>query len=148
MAATGTAGRTSGTSTLVTSGVQGVLGGLAGGVVFGVMMTVLGMMPMIAMLVGSESLAVAWVVHLAISATFGAAFGLLLAGRVTSLAAGAVLGLLYGAAAWVLGALLVMPAMMGMPTFTVDAAALNSLMGHLVFGLVLGTVVAALRRRA
>ncbi len=148
MATTGTAGRTSSTTPLVAHGVQGVLGGLAGGVVFGVLMTVMGMMPMVAMLVGSESVAVGWVVHLAISAFIGAVFGVLLAARVTSFAAGAVLGLVYGVAWWVLGPLLIMPAQMGMPLFTVDAMAVNSLVGHLLFGLVLGVVVAGLRRRA
>lgn len=150
MTATGTArtGSASGASSLVDHGVQGLVGGLAGGVVFGVMMTVMGMMPMVAMLVGSESLAVGWVVHLAISAFLGAVFGVLLASQVGSFAVGAVLGLLYGAVLWVLGPLLIMPAQMGMPLFTVNAAAVNSLVGHLVFGLVLGTVVAALRRRA
>jgi uncharacterized membrane protein YagU involved in acid resistance len=150
MATTGTAraGSASGTSSLVTHGVQGIVGGLAGGVAFGVMMTVMGMMPMVAMLVGSESLAVGWVVHLAISTFIGAVFGVLLAGRVSSFGVGAVLGLVYGAVWWVLGPLLIMPAQMGMPLFTVNAVALNSLVGHLVFGVVLGTVVAALRRRA
>jgi uncharacterized membrane protein YagU involved in acid resistance len=150
MTATGTAaaGSASDTSSLVTRGVQGVVGGVAGGVAFGVMMTVMGMMPMVAMLVGSESVAVGWVVHLAISAFIGAVFGVLLAGRVSSFAVGAVLGLLYGAVWWVLGPLVIMPAQMGMPMFAVNSAAVNSLVGHLVFGLVLGTVVAALRRRA
>jgi hypothetical protein len=41
MTATGTAGSASGTSSLVTHGMQGIAGGLAGGVVFGAMMTVM-----------------------------------------------------------------------------------------------------------
>lgn len=127
---------------------QGVAGGLAGGVVFGLVMTVTGMMPMVAMLVGSESPAVGWLVHLAISAVLGAAFGLLLAGRVRTPARGAALGLGYGALWWVLGPLLLMPAAMGMPLLVVGPGAVTSLAGHLAFGLVLGLVVAALRRRA
>ena len=148
MAATGTAERTSSANGLLTRAGQGAAGGLAGGVVFGILMTVMGMMPMVAMLVGSESVAVGWVVHLAISAFLGALFGVLLAARVTSSAVGAGLGAAYGVAWWVLGALLAMPAQLGMPVLTVNAMALNSLLGHVVFGLVLGTVVAALRRRA
>jgi uncharacterized membrane protein YagU involved in acid resistance len=121
-----------------------VLGGLAGGVVFGTMMQALGMIGMIGMLVGSESLAVAWALHLVISAVFGA----LVAPRVSGWGVGLGAGLVYGLVLWVAGPLLVMPAMMGMPVSTIDATALQSLVGHLVFGLVLGGVVVALFGRA
>ncbi len=128
--------------------LNGVLGGLAGGVVFGLMMQALGMMGMIAMLVGSESIAVAWVVHLAISAVFGAVYGAMVAPRISGWGVGLGTGVAYGALLWVIGPLLLMPAKMGMPVFTVDTVALQSLLGHLVFGLVLGAVVVALSRRA
>ncbi|MFC5382066.1 hypothetical protein [Aquipuribacter nitratireducens] len=126
----------------------GVVGGLAGGIVFGLMMQLMGMLGMVGMLVGSESLAVAWVVHLLISAAIGAGFGLVLAPRVNGLATGLGLGAAYGLLWWALGPLLLMPAAMGMPVLTVDATAGQSLLGHLVFGLVLGVVVALARRRA
>ena len=127
--------------------VHGILGGLAGGLVFGLMMQALGMIGMIAMLVGSESLAVAWAVHLAISALFGALYGAVVAPRITGWGPGLGSGLVYGALLWVVGPLLLMPAKMGMPLFTIDTMALRSLVGHLVFGLVLGAVVVALSRR-
>jgi hypothetical protein len=123
---------------------HGIVGGLAGGVVFGLMMQALGMIGMIAMLVGSESVAVAWAVHLTISALFGAVYGALVAPRVTGWTPGLLTGLAYGALWWVLGPLFLMPAKMGMPLFTVDTMALQSLVGHLVYGLVLGGVVVAL----
>jgi len=125
----------------------GILGGLLGGVAFGVMMQAMGMIGMIGMLVGSSSVAVAWLVHLAISAVIGAGFGLLLAARVTGLGSGLVLGAVYGLLWWVLGPLLLMPAAMGMPVMAVDAMAVQSLLGHLLFGLVLGAVVALAHRR-
>jgi len=127
--------------------VHGVLGGLAGGVIFGVMMQALGMMGMIAMLVGSESIAVGWVVHVTISAVFGAGYGVVMAPRISGWGAGLGTGVAYGALLWVLGPLLLMPTRMGMPVFTLDTTALQSLLGHLVFGLVLGAVVVALVRR-
>ena len=127
---------------------HGVFGGLAGGLVFGLMMQAMGMMGMIAMLVGSESLAVAWTVHLAISALFGALYGAVVAPRTTGRGPGLAAGVAYGFLLWVVGPLLLMPALMGMPLFTVDAMALRSLVGHLVFGLVLGAVVVALSSRA
>ncbi len=125
-----------------------MVGGLAGGLVFGLMMHAMGMMGMIAILVGSASLGVAWMVHLAISALFGGLYGAVVAPRITGRGAGLAAGVAYGVLLWVVGPLLLMPAKMGMPLFTVDAMALRSLLGHLVFGLVLGAVVAALSSRA
>ncbi len=146
------------TATMTTTGTRsfvslrsvpvGIAGGLVGGIVFGLMMQMMGMIGMVGMLVGSESLAVAWGVHLAISAAIGAGFGLVLAPRVTGLATGLGLGAAYGLVWWVLGPLLLMPAAMGMPLLNVDATAWQSLLGHLVFGLVLGTVVALAVRRS
>jgi hypothetical protein len=49
---------------------------------------------------------------------------------------------------WVIGPLLVMPAMMGMPTFTLGTTAVMSLVGHVMYGLVAAAVLVALRRRA
>jgi len=125
----------------------GVVGGIAGGVVFGLLMQAMGMIGMVGMLVGSSSVAVAWLVHLSISAVIGAGFGLVLAPRVTGLGTGLVLGAGYGLLWWVLGPLVLMPTAMGMPVLTVDAVAVQSLVGHLLFGLVLGAVVALARRR-
>ncbi len=125
----------------------GVAGGVAGGVAFGLLMQAMGTIGMVGMLVGSSSFAVAWLVHLAISAVIGAGFGLLLAVRVTELGTGLALGAGYGLLWWVLGPLLLMPTAMGMPVLTVDAAAVQSLVGHVLFGLVLGAVVAVTRRR-
>ncbi len=142
-----TATQTATHSTATSRVLNGVIGGIAGGVVFGALMQMMGMMGMIAQLVGSNSLAVGWVVHLAISAFIGATFAILLGSRVTGLGLGALLGMLYGAVWWVLGALVAMPAMMGMPVFQLNAMAWQSLAGHLVFGLILGLVFAALSRR-
>lgn len=127
----------------------GIACGLAGGVVFGLMMQLMGMLGMVGMLVGSGSLVVAWLVHLVISAGIGGGFGLVLAPRVRGLAGGVGLGAAYGFVWWVLGPLLLMPASMGMPLLRLDGAAWQSLLGHLVFGVVLGAVVAVgVRTRA
>jgi hypothetical protein len=67
-------------SGLVNRVIAGVVGGLAGGVVFGVLMQMMGMIGMVAMLVGSDSVAIGWLVHLVIAAGIGAGFGLLLGG--------------------------------------------------------------------
>lgn len=134
-------------STLVPHLTAGVAGGLAGGLVFGMLMQMMGMIGMVAMLVGSGSTAVGWVVHLVISAAIGGGFGLV-GGRFLARTAAAVgAGAVYGVIWWVLGPLVLMPAKLGMPLFQVDATAGKSLMGHMVFGVVLGAVAATLARR-
>lgn len=126
-----------------------VVAGLIGGVVFGAMMHMQGMLGMIAGLVGAEGPAIGWVVHLVISAIIGAGFGVTLARWVSGWGSGLGLGLVYGAIWWVLGPLLIMPIWMGMPPFQINEQAFMSLVGHLMFGLVLGAVyVAAAKARS
>lgn len=133
---------------MLTRAMNGVLAGLAGGLVFGALMAMMGMLPMVAMLVGSTSAVVGAVVHLVISAGLGALFALV----VPSLSTGmmVVAGAVYGVVWWVLGPLLIMPTLLGMTQmiFTVDSAALMSLVGHVLFGVVAAGVLLALRRRA
>jgi len=127
--------------------VYGIVGGLAGGVVFGLLMAMMGMIGMVAQLVGSSSAAVGWIVHLAISAFIGASFAVLLGSLAKTLVPAALVGMGYGVVWWVLGALLIMPAQLGMPVFELNTTAWQSLMGHLLFGLVLGIVYSVLARR-
>lgn len=135
-------------TTMSTRVMSGALGGLAGGLVFGMMMQAMGMIGMVAMLAGSRSTALGWLLHLAISAVIGAGFSLLLARYATSTVAGTVAGAGYGMVWWVLGPLLLMPARLGMPLFRFDDVAAKSLMGHVIFGMILGAVVVAVGRRS
>ena len=57
---------------------HGVYGGLAGGVVFGALMAMMGMLPMIGDMVGVPSAWIGLFVHLLISATIGGSFAVLL----------------------------------------------------------------------
>jgi hypothetical protein len=127
--------------------VAGIVGGLVGGVMFGILMQMMGMIPMVAMLVGSKAVAVGWLVHLAISAFIGATYALLFARWATRLVPAAVIGMGYGVVWWVLGALLIMPAKLGMDVFMFNKTAWQSLMGHLIYGLLLGVVYALVRSR-
>ncbi|WP_053617037.1 hypothetical protein [Nocardiopsis sp. NRRL B-16309] len=131
---------------LITRVWRGAIAGIGGGIVFGILMAMMGMLPMIAMMVGSESAVVGMAVHLVISAGVGLGFGVL-AGPLTArlgmlLGAGAVYGMVW----WVLGPLVLMPAMMGMPLFTVDQTAMMSLMGHVIYGLATAGAFYALSR--
>jgi len=47
----------------------------------------------------------------------------------------------------VVGPLLLMPAKLGMPLGQINATALQSLMGHVLYGVILGLIAARLRRR-
>lgn len=122
--------------------VGGVAGGLAGGILFGLMMQMMGVLGMVAALVGQEgNVGVGWVVHLGISVLFGLIYALVLGPLSTSWGRAVGLGAVYGAIWWLLGPLLLMPAMMGMPVFQVGAAEAQSLVGHLLYGLVLGVAL-------
>lgn len=135
-------------ATMGTRIMAGSVGGLAGGIVFGLLMAMMGMLPMIASLVGSDSAVVGFLVHLVISVLIGLALtipapGVLKKGLIIS----AVVGLVYGMLWWVLGPLLIMPTMMGMPILTLDAGSGASLMGHALYGLILGLVATIVVRR-
>lgn len=136
---------TSGTSTTSASFARritaGVLGGAAGGVVFGMMMAMMGMLPTLAMMVGSESPVVGFLVHMMISIMIGLGLTVLFGTRLlTGYVRGALVGLAYGAIWWVLGPLVIMPMMLGGALFVVNASALLSLMGHMIYGVILGLV--------
>ena len=133
------------TSTAIAAGVAG---GAVGGMVFGMMMQMMGRMPMIAMLVGSSSVAVAWVTHLAISMVLGAGFAIALGRSASTVGSALGLGALYGMVWWVLGGMVAMPLRLGMPVFHFDAMAWQSLMGHMIFGLLLGLVYRQIARPA
>ena len=130
----------------------GAYGGLAGGVVFGAMMAMTGMLPMIGKMVGHPSAVTGFLVHLAISAQIGASFVILFHSFVHSKGSGLGYGLLYGGAWWFLGPLTLMPLMMGMGlgvnwNATAAAQMLPSLFGHLIFGAILGLSYAWLQNR-
>ncbi len=123
----------------------GIVGGLVGGVVFGMMMWQMGVLPMIGKMVGAPNAVVGFLVHLAISAGIGGSFGFLLGGVATSGLRSAVLGMVYGGVWWILGPLTLMPLFLGMGLGVnwnagTAQAMLPSLMGHAVFGLVMGYV--------
>ncbi|MDQ0213106.1 hypothetical protein [Arthrobacter bambusae] len=119
----------------------GVAGGLAGGIVFGMLMTMMGMMGMIASMVGSQSPWVGWGVHLVISIAYGLVLTLFFAGRfLTSYGRATVTGLVYGVVLWIIGPLLIMPMMLGMPLLAFNLTVMLSLMGHMIYGVLLAVV--------
>lgn len=147
------------TSTESTTGLvpwqSGLVGGLVGGLVFGAMMSAM-MTPVMEMAIpamygieGPTGLA-GWVIHMSNSAALGVVFGGL-AGRAGLEGTGRTVGagLVYGAVLWAALAAVVMPVWLGAVGFPGAPPLPNlnpmSLVGHLVYGLALGVVYAAVR---
>lgn len=129
---------------------SGAIAGLAGGLVFGMMMGMMGMLPMVGMLVGQENAVVGFIVHMVISAFIGAVYGVV-AGRFTLNATFAIIGgMINGVVWWVLGALVLMPLMLGMTqmVFVIGNDQWLSLMGHIIYGLVTAFVFIPLVKRS
>jgi hypothetical protein len=140
----------------------GIIGGLVAGFVMGVLMQLMqaptpdgGQMPMMGMVarvVRSNSLVVGWLYHLFNSAVIGAIFGWLLGGRSQTYGPAFFWGAVYGFGWWILGGLILMPLLLGMPAFAplmmapMRMVAWGSLMGHLLYGLILGLVFVLLMR--
>ncbi len=130
----------------------GAYGGIAGGLIFGMLMGMMGMLPMIGSMIGQPTVAAGFAVHMANSVIIGVGFAIVLGRFVSGTPSGVGFGLAYGGAWWILGPLTLMPLLMGMG-FGVNwnaaavAAMLPSLVGHLMYGGVLGLVYAWLRHR-
>ena len=125
--------------------VRAVLAGLAGTAVMTMLMqlaTRMGMPPMnIGAMLGSVmggNAALGWVAHFMIGTVLALIYAVLFAARVPG--APAVRGIVFSLFPWLMAQLVVMP-MMGMGLFSGSVlAAGGSLMGHLVYGAVLGLV--------
>ena len=131
---------------------NGAYAGVVGGVVFGAMMGMMGMLPMIGQMVGFPSATAGFIVHIFISASIGGSFAVLFHPVLKGTGSGLGYGVAYGAAWWFLGPLTLMPLMMGMGlgvNWNASAAGqmLPSLVGHLIFGLILGYTYARLQSR-
>lgn len=117
----------------------GAVAGIIGGIPFGMLMAMMGMMPMIGMLVGVENAFVGVLVHGVISAITGAIYGYFAIRFPQTWGYAILAGLVYGIIWWVLGALILMPAMLGMSEMilVIGQTQWMSLLGHIIFGEVL-----------
>lgn len=115
------------------------------GLAFAVYVVLIGqfsmMMTMISRLVQVESVGIGVILHLVFSAIIGLVYAITFGFAATNASKGAVWGFVYGLIWWVLGSLIIMPVWLGMGVqLTAEGAkaALPSLWGHLIYGLVLG----------
>lgn len=135
-----------------------VLGGIAGALVFGAMMAMGEMAAVLEMAIPAmygiqgPAPAIGMTIHVVHGAVLGLGFAGL-AGRIedVSTAKSLGLGVVYGAVVWAILAVLVMPVWLQAVAFAgappVPNVNLQSLVGHVVYGLVVGIVYAAYRRR-
>lgn len=129
--------------------LSGAIAGMAGGMVFGMMMGMMGMLPMVGMLVRVQNAVVGLIVHLMISAFIGAVYGLV-AGRFPLTRKNAIIGgMVNGFVWWILGALILMPLLLGMTqmVFVIGKDQWLSLMGHVIYGLVTAFVFIPIMKR-
>ena len=130
---------------LVVGGVAGLVGGWA----FGQWMAKVNFFPLIAGLVHSTSYGVGITLHFVFAIIIGATFGLLFQRDVRGYGSSLGWGLGYGLLWWFLGPLTLLPLLQGVPvdwSAAHGAALFSSLIGHVVYGLLVGLIYAALDR--
>ena len=124
----------------------GIFSGVLAGVIFGALMGMMGMLPMVAMLTGSESAVVGFIVHIIFSAIIGATFAIFFGSTAENDRTASVgLGIAYGFIWWILGPLVLMPQFLGMGlqlSLSGSQGAVGSLWGHILFGFFLGLAYA------
>ncbi len=132
----------------------GILAGICGGIVFGIMLIVTGMLPMLGHLIGIPTFWGGMLTHAIVSIFDGLVFAIIFFKVVRGVWSGMFVGLVYGAILWVIGPLTALPYFVsGTPLFAnwnaaAVSASIPALIGHLVFGFVLGVVYGLLNRPA
>jgi general stress protein CsbA len=129
----------------IAGGIAGVLAGIPLGIIMQVrdadpdMMPDMKIIDLVGDLIADPSTGLGWLVHLFNSALFGVVFVLLFSRLLANRGVAMGLGLLYGVFWWVVGALWIMPAWLGMDEmiFEVQENQWWSLVGHLIYGLLL-----------
>ena len=130
---------------IVVGGIAGVVGGWA----FGKWMEQANFFPLVAGLVGSNSRMVGVGIHFFIAVLIGASFGVLFQRDVRGFGSSMGWGLAYGMFWWFMGPLTLMPMLLGKPldwSVARGAALFGSLVGHIVYGLIVGLIYAAVDR--
>jgi uncharacterized membrane protein YagU involved in acid resistance len=129
--------------------VVGGLAGIVGGWAFGKWMQQTGILPLVANLVNSASPMVGLTLHFAIAVVIGASFGVLFQRDVRGYGSSLGWGMAYGIFWWFLGALTLFPLLRGDTvdwSYVQGSALFGSLVGHIIYGLLLGLIYAALDR--
>ena len=129
--------------------VVGGLAGIFGGWAFGKWMAQVNFFPLIAGLINSDSPMVGVTLHFIFAVIIGATFGLLFQRDVRGYGSNMGWGVGYGILWWFLGPLTIMPIWQGNPldwSYERGGALFGSLVGHIVYGLIVGLIYAAVDR--
>ena len=129
--------------------VVGALAGVVGGWAFGRWMEQINFFLIIAGLVHSTLREVGVALHFVIAIMIGMSFGLLFQRDVRGYGSSMGWGMAYGLFWWFLGPLTLLPILQGNPldwSYTRGSALFGSLVGHVIYGVLLGIVYAALDR--
>ncbi|NDJ62377.1 MAG: DUF1440 domain-containing protein [Chloroflexi bacterium] len=135
--------------TFVGLAVSGALAGLLGGLVFGGWMSRVQFFPLVAQILQTDSADAGYALHILISVIIGATFGVLFRADIRGLGTSIAWGFAYGFIWWILGALTLMPVFLGVGVqWSLGVAQENfgSLVGHIVYGLILGLSYALIVR--
>jgi uncharacterized membrane protein YagU involved in acid resistance len=130
---------------LIVGGLAGIIGGWA----FGKWMEQVGFFPLIAGLVNSDLRMVGITLHFIFAVIIGASFGVLFQRDVRGYGSNLGWGLSYGMLWWFLGPLTILPRWLGRPldwSYERGSALFGSLVGHIIYGLIVGLVYAVLDR--
>lgn len=127
----------------------GGLAGLVGGLAFGAWMERVGFFPLVAGLVRSDSPGVGRMLHFIISVVIGATYGVLFRQDIRGPGSSIAWGVAYGLIWWILGPLTIMPWWLGYGlqwSLEAGQGAFPSLVGHLIYGILLGVVYSVVDR--
>jgi uncharacterized membrane protein YagU involved in acid resistance len=131
------------------AGIIGGIAGLVGGWIFGIWMGRMGMFPVLAGFLQSDTPMMGRMLHYAFSLAIGASFGVLFQKDIHGTGSSITWGMTYGFIWWILGPLTLMPLWMGKGVqWSLDAgmSAYPSLIGHVVYGILLGFVYSFVER--
>ncbi|KTD29889.1 MULTISPECIES: hypothetical protein [Legionella] len=123
---------------------NGIVAGVVAGIVFAFFLILGGMTETLGSLIGWPTKLGGLIVHFIVSIIAGIAFALILGWLIHSWWSAAFLGLLFGVAMWIAGPMTLLPSIAaGAPLFSKwnfagIQANIPPLIGHLVYGLVLG----------
>jgi uncharacterized membrane protein YagU involved in acid resistance len=136
---------------LVQAIIVGGLGGLIGSWVFVRGIETAEFFPLVAGLMGSNSMLVGRILHYAIGTIIGVSFGVLFQRDVRGAGSGLVWGLSYGLTWWVIGPLTFLPLLLGYGinlgwSLAAARAAFSPLIAHMLYGAMVGLIYALINK--
>ncbi|ASQ46038.1 hypothetical protein [Legionella clemsonensis] len=134
--------------------LHGIIAGIVAGVVFAIFLLMSGRIETLGSVINMPTKTGGLLIHAAVSIIAGIVFALVLGWLIRSWIAAIVWGLLFGFGMWIVGPMTLLPyltagtSLFSKWTLVGIKANIPPLIGHLIYGFVLGIVFYALRRKA